>query len=81
MKDNEFTTTQVARRFNVQPITVRLWCRRGLFPNAYEDKTPRGPVWAIPESDLEGFHPPMSGRPRKKIIQAAQTPIETERAA
>lgn len=50
----------------VSPITARLWCRRGLFPNAYELQTPRGPVWMIPQNDLEGFEPPKkTGRPPK----------------
>jgi hypothetical protein len=62
----ELSTGDVAQRFNASPITVRLWCRRGLFPNAREVQETRGSVWKIPESDLKGFEPPKkTGRPPK----------------
>lgn len=62
----DLTTRQVAERYRVLDATVRLWRRRGLFPNAYEMETPRGAVWMIPESDLKGFEPPKkTGRPPK----------------
>lgn len=63
--EKNLTTSQIAKRLNVSPITVRLWCRQGKFPKAYEDETPRGMVWLIPESDLENFEPPKTGRPLK----------------
>lgn len=44
---------------------VRLWCQQGRFKNARQLDTPRGAVWLIPESDLDGFEPPKMGRPRK----------------
>jgi hypothetical protein len=62
---NELSTSQVAGRLGVSAITVRLWCRRGLFKNARELETPRGPVWMIPEGDLVGFRQPKMGRPKK----------------
>jgi hypothetical protein len=66
MNRGDLTTKDVAARLDVSPITARLWCRRGLFPNAYEQDTPRGSVWMIPESDLKGFEPPKkTGRPPK----------------
>jgi hypothetical protein len=66
MSKGELTTKEVALRFNVSPITARLWCRRGLFPKAYELDTPRGKVWMIPEKDIESFEPPKkTGRPPK----------------
>lgn len=62
----DLTTKQVAERYQVLDATVRLWRRRGLFPNAYELETPRGAVWMIPEKDLKGFEPPKkTGRPPK----------------
>ncbi len=62
----DLSTGQVADRFNVTAANVRLWCRRGLLPNAYEMKESRGNVWMIPESDLRGFEPPKkTGRPPK----------------
>jgi hypothetical protein len=64
MKD-ELTTSEVAARMDASPITVRLWCRRGLFPNAREVQESRGSVWKIPASDLKDFKPPKpTGRPR-----------------
>ena len=60
------TTAEVAARFDVTPANVRLWCRRGLLPNAYELAESRGSVWMIPEGDLKGFESPKkTGRPPK----------------
>ena len=76
MGENELSTADVAQRLGVSAITARLWCRRGLFPNAREEKTARGPVWVIPAGDLEGFTPPKpttaekpSRRSRKKAAK------------
>ena len=69
----DLSTSDVAARFGVSPITARLWCRRGLFPNAYELATLRGPVWMIPEGDLRGFEPPKkTGRPPGPKADGAQ---------
>jgi hypothetical protein len=57
------TTTQAAALLKVAQPTVKLWCRQGKFPNAQLEETPRGPVWQIPESDLENFETPKIGRP------------------
>jgi hypothetical protein len=67
MGKKDLTTSEVATRLKVSPITVRVWCRRGLFPNAYEQEThmARGSYWLIPETDLEGFEQPTMGRPPK----------------
>ena len=71
----ELTTADVAERLGVSAITARWWCRRGLFPNAREQQTARGPVWAIPESDLEGFTPPKrTGRPPKPKAEGEAKP-------
>lgn len=68
----DLTTKEVAERFDVQDAAVRQWRRRGLFPNAYEEVTPRGTVWRIPEIDLVGFSPPKkTGRPPKARKEAA----------
>lgn len=67
----ELTTSQAAERLGVGKSTVNLWCRRGLFPHARSEETPRGPVWLIPESDLEGFEPPKMGRPPKPETESA----------
>jgi len=54
------STRDVADRYDLQPITVRKWCLRGLFPNAQKI----GRDWVIPESDLETFEPPAAGYPK-----------------
>ena len=61
----------VAERLGVLSSTVRLRCRSGRFPNAVQEETLRGPVWLIPESDLEGFEKRGRGRPRKERKEAA----------
>lgn len=69
----ELTTTEVAKRFGVTGAAVRLWCARGLFSGARSMDTPRGPVWMIPERDLQGFAPPKpTGRPRKSPAPAEE---------
>jgi hypothetical protein len=66
MSAKDLSTSQVAERFNVTAANVRLWCQRGLLPNAYVRKESRGDVWMIPEGDLKTFEPPKkTGRPRK----------------
>lgn len=65
MAGSELTVTQAAERLNVAAITVRKWCKRGLFQHAYLHETPLGALWMIPESDLENFDPPKMGRPPK----------------
>lgn len=66
MSMKDLSTSQVAERFGVTAANVRLWCQRGLLPNAYVRKESRGDVWMIPEGDLKTFEPPKkTGRPRK----------------
>lgn len=70
MTSDELTTKELALRFEVSEGTARLWCLKGLFPNAYQEKTPYGFYWLVPESDLKDFKRPKSGRPfeRKQIL-------------
>lgn len=67
---SDLTTSEVAERLNVAQPTVKLWCRQGKFPGAQLQETPRGPVWLIPEKDLEGFALPTRGRPPKSKSEA-----------
>jgi hypothetical protein len=59
----KLSTAQVAVRFGVSQAAVKKWCRKGLFAKAELVETPRGPVWEIPSTDLEGFQRPTMGRP------------------
>jgi excisionase family DNA binding protein len=61
----KLTTSEVAARLGVGKSTVNLWCNQGKFPNAESVEESRGPVWLIPESDLNGFVKPKAGRPPK----------------
>ena len=72
MDGQDLTPGDVAERYGVSAITVRVWCRRGLFPNATSVETPRGPYWTIPEGDLEGFTPPLMGRPKKNASEESK---------
>ena len=63
--ENMLKVPDVADRLGVLLSTVRIWCRNGRFPNAVQEETLRGPVWLIPESDLNGFQKRSRGRPPK----------------
>lgn len=65
MSEPKYKASEVAARFNVKPVTVRAWLKRGLFPNAVLEETILGKVWLIPESDLKDFRPPEMGRPKE----------------
>lgn len=67
MSEKFLTAQEIAERRNVKPVTVRVWLKRGLFPNAkLEEVPPLGKIWRVPESDLENFSPPVkTGRPKR----------------
>lgn len=81
MSKGDLTTAEVAERLKVSVITVRQWCRRGLFPKAYEHDTPRGAVWMIPARDLLNFNAPKPGRPAQKDIKESPKQKVTKRAS
>jgi predicted site-specific integrase-resolvase len=64
----DLKASEIAARYNVQPITVKRWIKSGMFPNARFEETVAGSIWLIPESDLKNFTPPVQGRPRKSKI-------------
>jgi excisionase family DNA binding protein len=70
----KLTTSEVAARLGVGKSTVNLWCNQGKFPNAESVEESRGPVWLIPESDLNGFVKPKAGRPPKAKTHVIATP-------
>jgi hypothetical protein len=65
MKKTNLTlsTTEVADKLQVTRAAVTLWCRQKLFPGAFVEETPRGPIWHIPREDMKTFKPPTPGRP------------------
>lgn len=66
MSDKYLKASEVAKKYEVNPFTVKGWIRNGLFPNARLEETIAGSIWLIPESDLENFKKPEMGRPKKK---------------
>ncbi len=59
------TVREVAEKLDANPGTVRMWCINKTFPSAVQEETLRGPVWLIPETDLNGFERRGRGRPPK----------------
>jgi len=72
----KLTTSEVASRLGIGKSTVNLWCNQGKFPHAESVEELRGPVWLIPESDLDGFVKPTPGRPPK--VKAGATDGKTK---
>ena len=66
MNEKELKASEVAKKFDVSPYTVKKWAREGLLPNARLEETVAGSVWLFPESDLENFTKPEMGRPKKR---------------
>jgi hypothetical protein len=57
------TVKEVAERLGVGESSVRIWRLAGRFPDAVAEESPRGVVWYIPESNIEGFVVRGRGRP------------------
>ena len=65
-RDEEMlTTNEIMQRLEAPYQTVVSWIKKGLFPNAKREETPRGPVWYVPAGDVEAFERPPMGRPPK----------------
>ena len=65
MSEKYFKASEVAKKLGVKHVTVRAWLSKNLFPNAKLEETILGKVWLIPESDVEKFELPKTGRPSK----------------
>lgn len=65
------TVKEAAEILGAGESSGRAWCVQGKFPNATATETPRGPIWYIPESDLDGFEKRERGRPPKPAEQSA----------
>lgn len=68
MIEKYLKASEVAKKLGVKHVTVRAWLSKNLFPNAKLEETILGKVWLIPESDLEHFEMPKTGRPQKSRI-------------
>ena len=60
MQDEMWTPEDVERVFKIKPATVRLWCRKGLFP-----ARKMGKLWRFKRADLESFFVSNQGGPKK----------------
>jgi hypothetical protein len=80
-KKTELTVREVAEQLGAAIPTVTLWCRSGRLPNARQIETPRGPVWYIPESDIESIEVRGRGRPPKPEPSSKSTPKASNRKA
>jgi predicted site-specific integrase-resolvase len=66
VNEKKLKASEIAEKFNVRPVTVRAWLKRGLFPTAILEDTLLGKVWLVPEKDLKNFLKPKRGRPYDK---------------
>ena len=68
------TVREVSERTGAAIPTVNLWCRSGRLAGAYQESSPYGDYWLIPESALEGIVVRGRGRPPKaktaKVLQS-----------
>jgi hypothetical protein len=71
-QEKMLTTSEVVKQLDAPYQTVVSWIKKGLFPGAKLEETPRGPVWLIPSSDLESFERRPMGRPRKPKEEKAK---------
>ena len=59
------TVREVSEKTGAAIPTVNLWCRSGRLSGAYQESTPYGDYWLIPESALDGIVVRGRGRPPK----------------
>lgn len=50
--------------------TVALWLRQKKIPGAYQESVGDFSVWQIPPEAIEGFTPPVLGRPPKSLTES-----------
>ena len=49
----ELTVDAAAKHLQVGPETIRVWLRKGVFPNAY--RLPSRAGWRIPKKDIDAL--------------------------
>ncbi len=57
------TVREVSEKTGAAIPTVNLWCRSGRLAGAYQESTPYGDYWLIPESAIVGIEVRGRGRP------------------
>ena len=64
-KHKMLTVREVHEKTGAAIPTVNLWCRSGRLKGAYQESSPYGDYWLIPEAALEGIEVRGRGRPPK----------------
>lgn len=63
-EERRFTVREFAELHGLPRSTVSLWCRNGFLAGAYQEATPFGDIWYIPEATAAQFDSkPLRGRP------------------
>ena len=65
-KDKFLTIKEFAAAHGVSRSTVQLWCQGGKLVGAFQESTPFGDVWYIPEKTSKEFVKQTRGRPKVK---------------
>lgn len=67
------TVREVAERTGAAIPTVNLWCRSGRLEGAYQESSPYGDYWLIPEESIKGVVVRGRGRPPKPKANGSAT--------
>lgn len=67
------TVREVHEKTGAAIPTVNLWCRSGRLEGAYQESTPYGDYWLIPEESIKGIVVRGRGRPPKAKSNGAAT--------
>jgi hypothetical protein len=73
-KEEMLTTGDLVKQLGVPYQTVVSWLKRGLFPSAVQEESPRGSYWLIPANAVTNFERPAMGRPRKPLEELKNKP-------
>jgi hypothetical protein len=78
-EDKMLTVREVAAKTGAAIPTVNLWCRSGRLIGAYQESSPYGDYWLIPESSLAGIEVRGRGRPPKVKANEEAKPKATKK--
>ena len=66
-QNNRLTIKEFSELHGIARSTVSLWCRNGTLEGAFQEVTPFGDIWYIPQITSDKFRRPLRGRPSKRI--------------
>lgn len=73
------TGAEVCERLRISRMTLSVWCRRGVFPNAFQIGSGERGRWRIPVADVEAYEE--SRRQSAATHSAALNPTSAATAA